>query len=311
MPTFTQNKVRNMKTPLLSIIIPTYNCEAYLSECLDSVLSQLPKDCELIVVDDGSEDGTKKLLASREGIQPNLHILYNRHCGASGARNAGLNAAKGEYVAFVDCDDCLKEGFLEQSLTLTAGRADLYIFGIERILLDGTKLPQLVEDNEYPDVSAFADDYIRKRRLLIYSNCNKFYRRSVIEKQNLRFDEQTAFGEDRLFNFHFLDGCGAVVTSSLIMLNYLQRSLNSMSSRYIPGYFDLVMGLHQAKMDCFFRLSAGTTAEERRAFENYDISREIEKTIARFSEHPEEGAENLAAIRRFLTEKDSDINYGL
>lgn len=64
-------------------------------------------------------------------------------------------------------------------------------------------------------------------------------------------------------------------------------------------------------MDCFFRLSAGTTAEERRAFENYDISREIEKTIARFSEHPEEGAENLAAIRRFLTEKDSDINYGL
>ena len=65
-----------MNPPLLSIIIPTYNCEAYLSECLDSVLSQLPEDCELIVVDDGSEDGTKRLLASWEGTQPNLHLLY-------------------------------------------------------------------------------------------------------------------------------------------------------------------------------------------------------------------------------------------
>ena len=295
-----------MNPPLLSIIIPTYNCEAYLSECLDSVLSQLPENCELIVVDDGSEDGTKRLLASWEGTQPNLHLLYAGHRGASGARNAGLNAAKGEYVAFVDCDDCLKEGFLAQSLPLTAGRADLYIFGIERILLDETKQLQLVEENEYPDVSAFADAYIRKRRLLIYSNCNKFYRRSVIEKQNLRFDEQTAFGEDRLFNYQFLDGCGAVVTSSFVMLRYLQRSLNSMSSRHISGYFDLVMGLHQAKMDCFFRLSAGTTDGERRDFENYDISREIEKTISRFSEHPEEEAENLPAIRRLLTEMEPD-----
>ncbi len=289
-----------MKNILLSVIVPTYNCEACLAQCLDSVLLQLPSNCELIVVDDGSEDGTRELLASYEGTRENLHILYAAHRGASGARNAGLDAAKGGFAAFVDCDDCLQEGFLEKSLPLLEKGSDLYIFGIERVLLDGTGSAQFLEDKDYPDVSSFADDYIRTRRLLIYSNCNKFYRRSVIEALHLRFDEQTDFGEDRLFNYRFLEGCGAVSTSSPVMLKYMQRSLSSMSSRHIPGYFRRVMSLHQAKMDCFFKLSKGTTDEEREAFRNYDLSREAEKTMARFSQHPEEEKENLPLIRAAL-----------
>lgn len=280
------------------MIVPAYNCDRYLPECLDSILCQLPCDCELIVVDDGSEDGTKKLLASYEGRQPNMNILYEPHRGASGARNAGLEAANGEFVAFVDCDDCLQEGFLARSIPLIETGADLYIFGIERILLEGGSGTSIVEDMAYPDVSAFADDYIRKRNLLIYSNCNKFYRRSVIEKLALRFDEQIDFGEDRLFNYRFLEGCGAVSTSSLVMLEYMQRNLRSMSSRHIPGYFDLVMRLHRAKMDCFFKLSKGTTKEERKSFEDYDLNNEIKKTISRFKEHPEEEAENMPLIRK-------------
>lgn len=280
------------------MIVPAYNCESYLEECLESILCQLPDSCELIVVDDGSEDGTRRLLSSYEGRQPNLNILYEPHRGASGARNAGLDVAAGEYAVFVDCDDCLQEGFLEKSLPQTATDADLYIFGIERILLDGGGGVLLVEDRVYPAVSAFADDYIRKRNLLIYSNCNKFYRRSVIEKLGLRFDENIDFGEDRLFNYRFLEGCGAVVTSSFVMLKYMQRNLQSMSSRHIPGYFDLVMKLHRAKMDCFLKLSKGTTKEERKSFENYDINNEILKTIARFAEHPEEETENMPLIRK-------------
>ena len=284
--------------PQLSVIVPAYNCEKYIAECIDSILSQLPENSELIVADDGSEDDTRSVLAQYEGRQENLHILYEAHRGASGARNAGLNAAAGRYAAFVDCDDCLRKGFLEKALLLLESGADLYIFGIERILLDGTRQTGAVEDMEYGDISSFADDYIRKGRMMIYSNCNKFYKRSVIEDLNLRFDEKISFGEDRLFNYSFLPGCRSVVTSSLIMLDYIQRSLHSMSTRHIPFYFDRVMELHQKKMDCFLELSKGTTQEERRRFSDGDLEKEISGAVARASAHPKEQEEVLAKIRR-------------
>lgn len=190
----------------------------------------------------------------------NVHVVYRAHKGASAARNAGLNAAAGEFVTFIDCDDCMRDGFLRDSLPLLDKKTELYIFGIERLPLSGIRELWTVCDRVYPGVSAFADEYVRIRQLMIYSNCNKFYRRSVIEKCRLRFDESMDFGEDRLFNFRYLSGCrGRILTSSLIMLRYIQRSVNSMSSKHIPGYFSCVRRLHEAKMNCFLTLSKDTT----------------------------------------------------
>ncbi len=273
------NKLKNEIT-LLSIIIPTYNCEHFVSEGIDSVLSQLPENCELILVDDGSEDGTKNVLSSYEGRQDNLHIIYEVHRGASGARNTGLDRAKGKYVTFMDCDDCLKAGFLKRNISLLESDADLYIFGIERVLLDGSRSASTLQDREFWNISDFADEYIRTRAMLIYSNCNKFYKRSVIEGRGIRFDESFFFGEDRLFNYSFLMGAGSVVTSSEIMLEYIQRSLESMSTKYDPDYYDRIMKLHHAKVDCFTSLSKGTTEEEKKLFEKRDLESEIRKMEA-------------------------------
>ena len=301
MSTKTNLSVQTADSVRLSVIIPAFNCREYLDEGLQSILCQLPSDCELIVVDDGSDDGTKELLAGYEGAQDNVHVLYREHGGASAARNAGLDAAAGEYVTFMDCDDCMRDGFLRDSLPLLEEGTDLYIFGIERVLLSGMRELWTVRDKVYPDVSAFADEYIRIRQLMVYSNCNKFYRRSVIEEQYLRFDEGMSFGEDRMFNFRFLSCCrGRILTSALIMFHYIQRSVGSMSSKHIPGYFSCVSSLHEAKMDCILPLSTGTTEEEKLDFIAYDVSREIERTLARFEEHPEEKEENLPAINRIV-----------
>ena len=284
----------------LSVVIPTYNCLSYLDECLRSVLRQLPDDCELIAVDDGSDDGTAQALAGYVDAHPRFRFVLCEHSGASGARNTGLDLARGAYVTFIDCDDCLREGFLACSLPMLSRGADLYIFGIERIPLSGIREYWTVQDRVYPDASAFADEYVRIRQLMIYSNCNKFYRRCIIEKLRLRFAEGIAFGEDRLFNYRYLTACGCVVTSSQIMLQYIQRSDQSMSSRHIPAYFSLARGLHEAKMDCILRLSGGTTETEKLEFIAYDVSREIEKTLDRFALHPEEKEENLPAIDRII-----------
>ena len=78
-----------------------------------------------------------------------------------------------------------------------------------------------VADAEFPSAIEFADGYVLNSHLMVYSNCNKFYRKAIIDELGLRFDETVDFGEDRLFNYSFIEKCGRIVTSSHIMLLYL------------------------------------------------------------------------------------------
>ena len=281
------------------MIIPTYNCDLYVRECLDSVLQDIPDHVELIVVDDGSDDETKNIL-SEYNDSDKIKIICSPHRGSSVARNTGIDNASGEFITFLDCDDCIKEGFLHKGLGLISDETDLYIFGIERCFLSGEKQLWSVPDRTFSTMSDFADEYIRTRKLLIYSNCNKFYRRRLIEEGHIRFDESLVFGEDRLFNYHFLQKAGKVVTSSLTMLSYLQRNEVSQSTAYVPDYFKTIIGLHKEKIRCFCSLSQGTDADEKIDFIAYDLSREVELAVDRFRSHPEEKKENLPYINRLV-----------
>lgn len=295
----------------LSLIIPSYNCAEYLDETLMSVLSQLPDDCELIVVDDGSADGTPDMLKKYESEYGGLKIALKENGGVSTARNTGLDMAEGEWIAFMDCDDLLKRGFFKKALPLTDTDADLIIFSFERVELMGTDelvAPLMVADRTYNTVSDFADEYVRTRHLLVYSACNKFYRKKILDEKNIRFREDLNFGEDRLFNYDYLRYCGSVITSSIRMFRYMQRNPESASKRSFPDYFNTIMMLHIAKMDCFLELSKGTTRTEKRAFMGYDLSTEMSRMIDRFADYPEEKEENLPKINRLLFGEPDDTD---
>ena len=283
----------------LSIIVPTYNCKAFIDECLTSIMNQMWDDSELIIVDDGSDDGTDRLLEAYDD-DPRVRVILRAHEGASGARNAGIDEASGEYITFVDCDDSLKEGFLEHAGNLFSAAPDMIEFGFERCYLDGRSEVSAVKDHFYPDVSAFADEYIRSRAMLIYSACNKFYNKRIIDEYHIRFAADVMFGEDRLFNYSFLLRTRTVLTSGLIMFNYIQRSMSSMSSRHYPCFFSMLYRLHIEKMKCFLFLSKGTGREERESFVNYDMKRTVMAAVERFPEHPEEIDENLPSIAEMI-----------
>ncbi len=291
----------------ISFIVPTYNCENFVEECINSVISQISDKDELVLVDDGSSDGTRDVLKKYENIE-NINIIFNEHKGASGARNKGIDCAKGEYITFIDCDDLLKKGFISKSEELLKKNADLYIFGIERIPIEGNREFWKVRDNYYENVSDFADNYIKTRRLLIYSNCNKLYKKSIVDKMNLRFLEGLDFGEDRLFNFNYLKGCKNVVTSKVIMLSYVQRSLSSLSTKYVPNFFKQIKMLHKAKLDCFFGLAKNVKDEDKYNFAAYDLTREIENTIKRFKDNPKEEKENMPLINDLVFDNSYDID---
>ena len=91
--------------PLISIIIPVYNVEAYIAECIESVLNQSYRNLELILVDDGSQDNSAKICREYSLNDSRIKFLQKENGGASDARNLGLENAKGEYVTFLDSDD--------------------------------------------------------------------------------------------------------------------------------------------------------------------------------------------------------------
>ncbi len=116
---------------MISIIIPVYNGEKYLRECLDSILAQTCADIEVLAVDDGSADATADIIRGYAEADPRVRYIYKPNGGQSSARNCGLEYAKGEYVSFVDSDDTLLPEFCETLLS-ALGDADIAICGFSR-----------------------------------------------------------------------------------------------------------------------------------------------------------------------------------
>src|SRR5690606_20128377 len=118
-------KMNSQYIPLVSLIIPVYNVELYVIECLESVIKIIPHDksVEVIIVDDGSPDNSINLIENyilnlNDNIKNNFHIFSQENRGLSGARNTGINIAKGRYLAFLDSDDVLQGNFFNDILAI-------------------------------------------------------------------------------------------------------------------------------------------------------------------------------------------------
>lgn len=103
-----------MKTPLVSVIVPVYNVEKYLKKCLDSILKQTYSNIEVILVDDGSTDGSGRICDECVKKDKRFRVVHQKNGGVAVARNTGLSKAKGEYIAFIDSDDWVKKEYIER-----------------------------------------------------------------------------------------------------------------------------------------------------------------------------------------------------
>ena len=129
----------------ISIIIPVYNAESYIERCLQSIISSsVPEGSyEIIAVDDSSSDRSLELLQKMEGQIPQLHVYHRRKAGPGGARNLGMNYAKGRYIMFVDADDYINTASFSHLLSLLISQYDQDIVGFDYLKVDS-------EGNEKP-----------------------------------------------------------------------------------------------------------------------------------------------------------------
>lgn len=183
--------------PLISVIVPIYNTEKYLSECLDSIIAQTVSDMEIICVDDGSTDKCAEILQQYRQKDERIKIISRTNGGLSAARNDALEIARGEYLAFVDSDDCVADNFLEKLLAAIM-ESDSDICGCDFQKMKNDKNPVRFKSGGKMKIYDDALSVLLNRRNFIhFSVWNKLYRRKVIG--NMRFVEGIYF-EDWVFN---------------------------------------------------------------------------------------------------------------
>ena len=187
-------------TPKISIIIPCYNVEKYLRECLDSVVNQTLKDIEIICVNDGSTDGTQKILEEYSKKDDRIALINKPNGGLSSARNAGMEKVHGEYLAFLDSDDWVDLNFYEK--LYNAAKLENADSAIGKINIYSEYDKQISQSKQISYIKHSVIRHVKDKRHVIYS-CSvwgKIYKTSVVKNNKLRFVEGI-YMEDVPFTF--------------------------------------------------------------------------------------------------------------
>ena len=219
---------------LLSIIIPVYNVEKYLAECLDSVCSQTLKDLEIICIDDGSTDNSAAILADYARRDPRIRVIKQANAGVGAARNRGMDEARGKYVAFVDADDYLDLRMAEDTVALCE-KNDLDFCLFDFICFDYKTREEMVNSwsivnhPEIPQERVFAPWELTSWGFscAIWSGV---FRRSFLVAQKIRFSE-LKLGEDFCVFFSLLSQADRVYVNPKIFYHYRRGTPSSAMSR--------------------------------------------------------------------------------
>lgn len=206
----------------LSIIVPIYNVEKYLCRCVDSILAQTFTDFELILVDDGSPDGCPAICDGYALKDPRIRVIHKANGGLSDARNAGIDVAQGEYLAFVDSDDWIEPDMYQSMIDmLELHDADMVACGITQEREDGTitgRWPPENKDKIYFPKDYIDDFYPDVRRDILPAAWNKVYRRKLF--QTIRYPKGKIY-EDAFIQLPLYDGCSKIAVCGDAYYHYI------------------------------------------------------------------------------------------
>lgn len=198
--------------PLLSIIIPVYNVEAYVAECLDSLLCQDLHDIEIIVVNDGATDGSLSIVEGyKKKFDNKLKIISQKNAGLSAARNIGVAHSSGMYIYFLDSDDYLKDFAIKELLNTINTDKDTNIFQLDNIISDtGKRLNNFSSTSKaFSLVDYFKEYHTIDSRNSVVSACSFIYSSSFWRNNKLCFEIGKKY-EDQLFLYNLLQKKGII-----------------------------------------------------------------------------------------------------
>lgn len=190
-------------TPLFSVIVPVYRAEAYLERCVASLLKQSYPHLDIILVEDGSPDNSGALCDALATKDKRIRVIHQSNAGASTARNRGIDAAKGDWLCFVDADDYVDPDYIFHFVSGLGEEVDLVFQGMCAIGKEGItrKIPQSRLYTQTQLSEAIAD--INRHAMFGYV-WNKLFRKSIITAHGLQFRQDISLSEDRIFALEYL-----------------------------------------------------------------------------------------------------------
>ena len=219
---------------MFSIVIPVYNAKVSLERCVDSWLCQTRKDLEIILVDDGSSDGSKELCdrLAKNNSGTCVRVIHQANSGVSAARNAGIRAAEGEFLLFTDSDDYVEPDYLEKMAALQENSdADLVLCGYHH-LYDGADIVKVPGETHVSTMAEFQQEFLELyKKSDLNMPWNKLYRKELFAGDPLlRFEEGTLF-EDVEFSLYAVRKAKKIVLCTEKLYFYMQRKGSIMGSR--------------------------------------------------------------------------------
>ena len=216
-----------MKKGLVSIIIPVYNVAKFLRTCLDSILAQSYQNYELILVDDGSTDGSGMICDEYHGKDNRIKVFHTSNHGVSHARNDGINEANGEFLFFIDSDDFIDANYLESYIQYK--EYDCVIGSYQTFPIIHTSLHKEMLFDTSCDEQSTIGNYIAK---IDGTSCCKLYQNAIIQRHQIRFKENMRFSEDTDFCLNYFRFSKTIKTISNNGYHYRVSVGNQAGQKY-------------------------------------------------------------------------------
>lgn len=225
----------------ISFVIPVYNVEAYLDQCLGSILEQCGDSCEVVMVDDGSKDGSPAICDRYCAQYPNARVVHIPNGGNSAARNLGVELAQGVYICFVDSDDYIAPGAVEQMLRwIETAPADVCFLRADKVFPDGTRIP-LGEGIEGKNLRGKS----REEALAYLAACPKYpggpwaklLRREFLLNNQIRFPSDRRLCEDLFYTLDVYLAADSFDALDFPYYNYRKNVKGSITNSITPKYY--------------------------------------------------------------------------
>lgn len=230
----------------LSIIVPVFNSEKYLKQCIESILNQNFKDFELILVDDCSTDSSLNICNSYKKNNSNINVIQlDNNMGVSYARNKGIEIANGEYITFVDSDDFIEKDIYTDSIAkIEKTKTDFIVYGFYEVhKLNKVKRKQRISSGRI-EIKSIMNKIVDDGTLtgfLFPSVCFCIYKLSIIKNNNIKFDTEVFDNEDGLFNLKYCLHSNSIYSiSNKNYYNYRFIKKNLIYEKYKKNIFNTV-----------------------------------------------------------------------
>jgi len=246
----------------LSIVVPVYNGEQYVEQCISNIEKQTFKNYEVIFVDDGSSDSSGEIIDRLISSKEKYRVFHKENGGAASARNVGIDNARGKYITFYDLDDELSPQIYEKMVNLIdSSNADIAVCGFYFKVENELKITQYLEPNSYPNSLYVGRDEIREKLVDMWDSdilsnvWNKVYRMSLIREKNLRYRDGHVYTEDRVYNRQFLENCESVVLTDECLYYYVRERVGSTTEKYRADYFTIRQKEYKEFQDHFKKMN--------------------------------------------------------